>query len=183
MSLKQKLTALITDLERFSDEADSETVDTRRLIGILRELRDGPDFQAESHLRRYEKRLEFWTQSKLEMQRAGIAFSQNAMRALFLSNGAAAIALLAFLGAMVDSGQTDLARELSVSLWWFSIGVLLSAFVAMASYVVQFLYNVSIGKASGWGIGFHVIAVVLAIMSLLSFFAGVSLAYGVFRGL
>ena len=117
------------------------------------------------------------------MTRAVISFGQNAIRALFLANGAAAIALLTFLGAMVEGDQSELAKALSVSLWWFGVGVVLSAIVAMASYVVQFLYEGSVGKPSDLGIRFHVIAIGLAVASVLSFLVGLSTAYNVFRDL
>lgn len=183
MSLQKRIDALVADLERHKETEGGTAVDTSILIDILRELRSQKDFREESRLRRYERKLDVWAQSKLEVTRAVFLFGQNAIRSLFLANGAAAVALLAFLGAMVDAGENELAKELSVSLWWFSIGVTSSAVVGMASYVTQFLYDGSVGKTSNWGVGFHIVAVTFAVASVLSFLVGISVSYGVFRAL
>jgi hypothetical protein len=60
----------------------------------------------------------------------------NAIRALFLLNGGAAAAILAFLGGLVGKGkigQGELA-EMARTLIWFALGVALATLASLAAY-------------------------------------------------
>ena len=74
--------------------------------------------------------------------RATAAESANiAIKSLTLINGGAVVALLAFVGALAtnDSTQEVSIAALIVSIWWFAIGVGLSATTAALAYLVNML--------------------------------------------
>lgn len=70
------------------------------------------------------------------IEEAAIIQLNNALRALFLLNGGAAVAILAFLGALVDKNKIGQAELVVVArtLIWFSIGVVLATVASLAAY-------------------------------------------------
>ncbi|MBO6899585.1 MAG: hypothetical protein JJ868_19680 [Shimia sp.] len=117
----------------------------------------------------------------LEITKATISFSQAAIRSLVLINGGAAIAVMTFIGGY-PSEQKAIVLALSGSLLYFSVGVALAAFVGGCAYVTQFLYDGSTGKVSRWGVFFHILAVICAMISLTLFVLGLLGAFWGFTG-
>lgn len=72
-----------------------------------------------------------------------IEFSHSALRSAAVLNGGAAIAILAFIGALVTSDRvqsTDF-RALVDSLTWFGVGVFSSTLATGSAYLAQFFYH------------------------------------------
>lgn len=70
------------------------------------------------------------------LEEAAMAQLNNALRALFLLNGGAAVAILAFLGGLVDKnkiGQLELA-SVARTLIWFAIGLVIATLASLAAY-------------------------------------------------
>lgn len=81
----------------------------------------------------YENRIE----TNREMIRHTVSAGASALRAAFLVNGGAVIALLAFAGGERGAEDPDLTKRLSVPLGLYSLGVLLSAIATGATYLAQ----------------------------------------------
>jgi hypothetical protein len=80
-------------------------------------------------------------QSLTDARKAAIDAATTAIRSLILVNGGAVVALLAFTGAIETSenGGTVSLDALAAPIWWFAIGVGLSATAAMWAYIVNVL--------------------------------------------
>lgn len=90
------------------------------------------------------ERLRGHNELKKESLKAGVQFASSTLRGLFILNGAAAVALLAFLGTLVTSNASDnvptLAANLTNSLIWFALGAALSVVISFVAYTAQIYY-------------------------------------------
>ncbi len=88
----------------------------------------------ESNLAEFDAKTRF----QIENYRASWAAGGAAMKAAMLINGAAAIALLAFLGNLsVREGNFAGTLQMSSALLWFSIGVVVSALAPGMAYLAS----------------------------------------------
>ncbi len=96
----------------------------------------------EEKLRIWElERLE-WLQGHLAMIRGQIDFALLALKSIIFVNGAAAVALLAFLGQIWGKeGATGVAAAAGWSLGWFVTGTACGVAAAAFAYFAQTLYR------------------------------------------
>jgi hypothetical protein len=103
----------------------------------------------------------------LEMLKGTLEAGKEALSAIVLTNGGAVVALLGFLGAaLAKDFPRALGLRLTVPLLCFGIGVLLGALAFGARYLSQAFYA---GGHSGWGQGFTLAAVVIAVVAYATF--------------
>ena len=142
----------------------------------------------ESERQESKLRFEAQVEGDMEMFKAVIEAGQSTLKVLSLVNGAAAIAILSFLGTIL-SKQDGVPTLLTVPLMrWamlsFSLGVGLSALGFGFRYLSQGLYKrdfrLGIDSARKWGDTFRNLAILSAVASLLAFFAGIGTAFCAF---
>lgn len=173
---KRKIRNLVKELEAMEGEETNEPLKPERVADVLRALLSERDFDEEMQTRKYELRLQHWKESKLEMTKGVLLFAQGAIRTLLVANGAAAIAMLTFLGSLLKE-QPALVATIAPALAWFAIGVFFAALVAAGSYVTQYVYDQSTGRVSKWGVAAHVGSLAMAAASLIAFVIGMIVAY------
>lgn len=139
--------------------------------GISSEVRK---LQHESNLAQYKASRDL----SLAMFNAVIGFGQAALKTSLVVNGAAAIALLTFIGNIWTKTQTpEVARSLSSALVLFSLGALAAAVSTVTTYLTQGCYQHHLTKT---GIAFHVVTLLLISASYVVFGFGISEAYTAF---
>lgn len=131
-----------------------------------------------------------------EARKAAIDTANVAVRSLILINGGAVVALLAFVSALKSgsNGSTINLEPLIAPILWFARGVGFSAITSVLAYLVNlmdsdflaelqhtwdppYVSQVRSGKCMGYFRNLlHFIALLLAILSLITFFCGV---YGI----
>ena len=113
-----------------------------------------------------------------EMFRSVVQAGQKAINSSMLINGGAAVALLAFLGRIWDTGQSPaVASGLTLSLLKFLGGVLAATVAFGTTYLTQFTFG------HGWnktGHSINVISMLLVIGSYILFLWGGHTAYEAF---
>jgi hypothetical protein len=136
--------------------------------------------QFEVELEQYKAQHEFHR----EMFKAVLEAGLSALRMLSVINGAAAIAVLAFLGNVLGKGDAPHALSVSgmgAAMVIFSVGVGLVGLGIAMRYFSQATYARDFwpaeDDATRWGNYFKYAAIACAIMSLLAFFVGVTTAY------
>ncbi|MEL6172383.1 MAG: hypothetical protein AAFR02_10285, partial [Pseudomonadota bacterium] len=67
-----------------------------------------------------------------------VEIGQTAVRSVFLINGGAAVAVLAFLSGLVGSEQLVDLQGVSKALWWFAFGVGLATLASCSAYFANF---------------------------------------------
>jgi hypothetical protein len=118
---------------------------------------------------------------------AAIRTADAALRNLMLVNGGAAVALLTFIGALSKEQKPVIANTLA----WFASGVALAvAGMALAYFTNFFMAGIGSSMTKKWerpflvdgpkthlyrklNLGFHIAAVVVAILSLIAFVVGI----------
>ena len=164
------------------------TVETRNVIAYLDEavstMEQLPLNPSEADLELYKANLQKWVEEhknfhaqNREMFRSVIASGQNALRTAFLMNGGGAIAILSFVGTLAINSPQRVAPFAS-TLAMFVTGVLLVAAAAGSTYLSQLFYTDESSLRAGKI--FHAIAILLPILSYVTFAWGVYKAYLVF---
>ena len=126
------------------------------------------------------ERQEIQQRLAAEQLRGLIDFARDVLKLVTLINGGAAIALLAFAGVVRSTPSSDSSLDGSLIIWAigvFTFGVLLSSIGAMTGYITQYIYfqlslNVPVGGPKCW----HIAALIFAVLSVSSFFTGVTLS-------
>jgi len=134
----------------------------------------------ESNLAGYLNERQIDQEIAVEMFRSVLMAAKIALTTSILVNGGATIALLSFLGSLI--GKTPpppagMQSLLSRSLICFAVGVVAGAFATGFAYLTQFCYA---SDRRRWGIGFHVVTVVLTAGAYIAFLGGVVEAYRAF---
>lgn len=112
------------------------------------------------------------------MFRSVIEYGRDALKAAILTNGGAAVALLAFIGTIWEKGiSPDTAKYLTWALGSFSSGVLVTVVAIGFAYLTQLFYN---SQYMLVGIIFHCLAVLLGFSSYLLFGCGAYSSYQAF---
>lgn len=173
---KRKIRSLVDELEGLARAENRRPLMPEEVAETLRTLLSERDFDEELAIRKYEHRLLLWRETKLEMTKGVILFAQGATRTLLVANGAAAIAMLTFLGGLLNEHSAFVAA-VAPALAWFAIGVFFASLVATGSYVTQYMYDRSVGRVSRLGIAAHVFSLVVAAASLSAFILGMIVAY------
>jgi hypothetical protein len=127
-------------------------------------------------------------QGNLEMFKAVLETGQSALKALSVINGAAAIAILAFLGnVLAHPSKEGLAAVPSMSraMVWFATGVGLAGVGFAARYLSQASFAGDLwsnaATAGKGGIWLRVLAIAGGLFSLVLFFVGIGAAFNAVR--
>ena len=116
---------------------------------------------------------------EMGMIRAGLEFGLTALKAAMLINGAAAIAILAFLGALA-SGELEfvVVTRFARALLLFVLGTLIAAFSAGSGYLSQYhSLGVPSGQPAKRARFFQKITIYLVLVAFLFFVLGVYQSY------
>lgn len=113
---------------------------------------------------------------KAEYDVAGIklmeSYTVNGLKGLLLLNGAAAIAILAFLGDIVTTEYIRWIQGITWALLFYAIGAILAVNTSLFSYLSQYSFNTQDNK---WGMIWRFVGIFCAIGSLGSFLLDVLL--------
>ena len=186
---------LLDDSIRTAKDGGTTTVPIERLQAFSVEMRrmvdESPTDAAlsEAQLEHYKVQLNDWANSQqrahewnLEMLRSVITTGQSAVKSALLINGAAAVALLAFIGNIWSSptGPHTIAG-IPCAMAYYVIGVLVAAVAAGFTYLSQAGYGSGFGNASRVvGVAAHIGAVSCVVASYVMFGYASLLAYRVF---
>jgi hypothetical protein len=130
--------------------------------------------QHESHLAEYKASRDH----AIAMFNSVIGFAQAALKTSLLINGAAAIALLTFIGNIWTKTQTpEVAYSLSSALVLFCVGALGAAVSTVTTYVTQYCYERPYQRTA---ITFHIVTLILVTSSYVLFGFGVFKSYAAF---
>jgi hypothetical protein len=178
--------------EIVEDVKETGTTDIKidNLIAYLDEVLASPDqepseFQLEQYRGELQASLEQYRateNNRLESFRSIIMSGQVAIKSSFFLNGGASIALLAFIGHLVEI-RIALVPEFAVSLLWFTLGVLAIAVTSGTTYLSQWLYGSEHERAQKAGLWVNRLCIALGIASYVLFVVGLIDVYGRFRGL
>jgi hypothetical protein len=135
----------IEDLERLTAEIESQAQESPEGVSA-----------SEASMEHYKAKLAALGRSlqqehemELEMLRSVITTGQNALKAVLLINGGAAVALLAFVGSLWNNPNAEPLRpELAYGLSLFVWGVLAAACASGASYLSQAGFGGEFGSRS-----------------------------------
>ena len=159
------------------------------LLTFLAEVdEDESPRMTDAELERYKSQLQnhsihyrYENEGSLEMFRSVIASGQGFLKASFVLNGGAALALLAFIGHLAAVDPDSIAEFV------FSLSVFAGAVFAVASnygvtYLSQWLYAGKKDWMQKVGFGFNIAAIVLGATSVLLFGWGMFEARNAFKG-
>lgn len=186
---------LLDDSIRVGKEAGAITVPIERLEAFAAEINkivqqsSSGNALTEPDLERYKAKLAAWVVSQqhihewnLEMLRSVISTGQTALKSSLLINGAAAVALLAFIGNIwTPNTYSPTVVGTADALASYVFGILVAAVAAGFTYLSQAGYAKQLGKSSGLiAVTVHVGAVICVVMSYVAFGYASFLAYHVF---
>lgn len=186
---------LLDDSIHAAKEAGTATVPIERLEAFVTEMnklvQESPTGSPlpEPELERYKAKLTAWVEShqhvhewNMEMLRSVITTGQSALKSSLLINGAAAVALLAFIGNIWSpNAHSSAIVGVAGALAYYVLGVLIAAVAAGLTYLSQAGYGEEFGKNSRViGVTSHVGAVIGVIASYVTFGYASLLAYRVF---
>ncbi|HDL16417.1 MAG TPA: hypothetical protein ENH27_01070, partial [Rhizobiales bacterium] len=129
----------VSALEKYLDHLENELTDVESL-GRAEQESELAKYRAENerNLAHYNARQVL----SVEMFRSVIALGQSALKSAMVINGAAAAALMAFIGNLVvKQADVSAVQSLSGSIAYFSAGVLVAAFAMATTYFSQFSYS------------------------------------------
>jgi len=124
-------------------------------------------------IERHKANLSLWVeqnkalyQSNLELFKSVIESGQNAIKAAFLLNGGAAVAMLAFIGNLARY-NTEKISVFSESLLYFVLGTLLVSIIYGITYLSQWFYASDKNKKIGFRL--NIASIILGVTSYLYF--------------
>jgi hypothetical protein len=144
--------------------------------GIADEHRTARLEKYRSELARWEAEVKYSLDWKLESFRTTMAFAQGSIKSGMLVNGAAAVALLAYLGNI--KAQGDATSPFVVALGFFSGGVVAAAMTFACSYLAQLFYTPGDNEATAKRA--HYAALGLMLLSVICFSGGAVSSYFAF---
>jgi len=147
MTTKSFATELRDVVRSIKDEQGISEIKCDNLITYLEEVINSPGEEITPTLmEKYKAELQVWIKQNeaiqaqnIEMFRSVILAGQNALKAAFLMNGGATVALLAFLGKLSDQHQ-DKIPVFSSALVIFVTGVLAITIASGSTYLSQWFY-------------------------------------------
>lgn len=179
MTLRRRIEILREEVLSLSEE-EGQKIDPKQMLLALDRLLEDADRSFDFFWKKHQWRFELWKEIKLELTKAAITFGQGAIRSLILVNGAAAIAVMTFIGNF-KAEKEEISSALPNALLSFALGVALAALLAGFAYIVQYLYVNSRGRTSKWAVFLHLVSLGFAAGSLGLFVCGLFLAYGAFQ--
>lgn len=104
--------------------------------------REGKQLELETKLRAAERAHDLTNDLGKRLMDAAIRDAQEAIKVVVLLNGAAALALLSFIGAIVSKQIFVISemRPVVFGLWWFFVGTILGGFTAALAYASNRLH-------------------------------------------
>lgn len=161
----------------------SETVAIDQLLTYLAQVEDDVEISSPD-LERYKTQLAQAIetnrqihQSNIESFKAAVTSGQSAIRSLFLLNGGAAIAILAFLGHLTQH-HPDRLPTFAWTLLPFTVGVFATATVSGLTYLSQVFF--ARNETEKYGFAFQFACVGVGVSSLVCFAIGMRRAYDAF---
>ena len=118
-------------------------------------------------------------EDRLEMFRSIITFGQGAIKSIFLLNGGASVAFLAFLGHFMSSGKESV-DNFFFCLFIFASGALVAAMISGFTYLSQWFYDGSKAWRKKLGFCLHIACIALGIASYMLFAWGLFATYSAF---
>jgi len=169
MSTQSRLESLKEEVRVVKNSGQS--INPEALLNALQDILDQTGSERELLLAEHTYRLDHARETSLEMFRSVITTGQSALKATMLLNGGAAVAMLAFVGKLVEHDST-FSTELGQAVLWFAFGALASVMATGTTYLGQLFY----AGEDGWMIrvakSAHALTVFLVIASLAFFGAG-----------
>ena len=175
--------SIISQLEEMCVEvrgiiAKGQSVDAKALLKALEALIAQKKPDHDFKLADYTHDLEHDRNVAVEMFRAIITSGQSAMRAAMLLNGGAAIAMLAFVGKLVEL-DVNAASHIANDILLFAFGALAVAAAGGFTYVSQYFYQeiyATPSKKESWvqycAVAFHTAAIIGVVTSYVLFGCG-----------
>ena len=145
------------------------------IIAYLDEILKTPE-SSSVDFKLYEQEQRHQHESNLEMFRSVIQTGLGAIKSAFILNGAAAFALLAFIGHLIQL-RGDKIANFSFCLLLFSIGALAAALTSGFAYLCQKCYS----NYSKWGPRLNNLCIVLVFGSYLFFALGLFFTWYAFN--
>ncbi|MGI0120066.1 hypothetical protein [Zooshikella sp. RANM57] len=181
-------------------EKGHESISIDELINTLHDFDQG---LSDVEMERFKASLQVWIENNrvqheaqhaedLEIFRSVITAGQSALKGLFIINGGAIVAVLAFLGRLSDK-HPEFVPDFSDSLIYFALGLFFTAIAFCATYLSQHFYatvdhlntseDAKALNADGhkYGKWFQIAVIVLCMLALFIFGVGVLNAYLVFQ--
>lgn len=84
-----------------------------------------------------DRSQEFRFEVSKEVFRSGVSYAAGGLKMLALINGAAAIALLSFLGTASQKAQTPDPTSVKLALWAFMFGTVAAVLAALTAFLAQ----------------------------------------------
>jgi len=100
--------------------------------------------QAEQKQRLAEREHDRNSDNVVKQVLAAVESGHHALRAILLINGGAAVALLAFIGAIASKEGVSSVADLAATIQWFAFGVAVSAAAIGMAYLVNHCYAISL---------------------------------------
>ncbi len=152
-----------------------KTLKISNIVKYLDEVIENPNQELpEANLTLDFRSLELDHESNLENFKAVIAAGQNAIRTMVLINGAATIAILAFIGNLSVSNQAQITI-MAPTLLPFAIGTFLGGVTSGATYLTQWLYANQ--KTEKFGFAMNIICIIAGLSSFIAFLLGIFKVY------
>lgn len=122
-------------------------------------------------------RQEYGSPANIELFRATFESGQSGIKAAFLLNGGAALAILAFVGQLATSKAVFAPHQWAWALSWFTIGVGVAALISGLTYFTLWSYAKDHRR---WVYSLQVMNCVLFVLSFTCFFLGVWMSFEAF---
>jgi len=159
------------------------------LISYLDQIEKSPEPEPTSiDIENYKANLVNWIEtnkhkfnSELEMFRSVIVAGQNAIKAAFLLNGAAAVAMLAFVGHLAQF-KPDKVALFGACILPFAFGVLVITISSGCTYLSQWFYATPGPRLRKVGFSLNIACMVLTVVSYALFTLGLFTTYRAFLG-
>jgi hypothetical protein len=164
---KAKEDGAASHFEQLAAEIESSIADEHRTARLEK---------YRSELASWEAEVKYSLDWKLESFRTTMAFAQGAIKSGMLVNGAAAVALLAYLGNI--KAQGDATSPFVAALGFFSSGVVAAALTFACSYLSQLFYTP--GDKDATAKRWHYSALSLLLLSFAFFSGGAVSSYFAF---
>lgn len=144
------------------------TVNIDQLALSLNNIINRGDQAREFDLTNHSHALEYERSTNIEMFKSVIVTGQSALKSAMLLNGGAAVAMLAFVGKLVEHNSMS-ASEVAEAVLLFAIGALLATLATGSTYLSQMCYGLD-GAEGTWkariAASLHVITVTFVAASL-----------------
>lgn len=170
-------------------EKGIKEINCDNLVAYLDEVLSGPDEVSQESLEKYKAELQIWVEenrlyqsAKLENFKAVITQGQNALKAAFLMNGGAAVAILAFMGKLSDS-KPSFITNFNEPMMIFVFGIFLAGLSSGFTYLSQWIASHDKTWASTAGYTLNILVILMGLSSYGCFMWGAVSAVAAFSNI